>query len=234
MHLYKYDKISKEYLGYFDAYLDPLETALKGEDVYVIPPCSVLEAPNPPVNPQNTVRYNEEEKKWEEIEDHRGLRVWTEKGDPVIIHDLGKIPENYLLERPVSLKEFKEIKTDEIKKCYNEAYFKKIVKNEVEVSIEDSSKIEGAVKGFGEFRYISVNLGDDVLEGTKEELEEIVKELYIRSMLLTRIRKSLIIEVREKKSKEQVEEVVIDFNIEEEVKKLKSLPIEELSNEFNS
>ena len=109
MRLYKYKEGTKEYIGYFEAYLDPLESLNKGEDIYVIPPCSTPIAPFIPSS-HHTVIFNELEGKWEEVEDNRGIVVWDEYGSSFKITELGPIPEGFFKERIMPLKEIKEIK----------------------------------------------------------------------------------------------------------------------------
>ena len=61
-----------------------------------------------------------------------------------------------------------------------------------------------------------------------QEIEEIVKEIYIRERLLAKKKRDYIKEIMRARSVKSVGDIEIDFNISKEVKRLVKLNIEEL------
>lgn len=230
MILYSYKSDTKEYEGELEASIDPLETEIQGKTVYAFPPYTTEIAPFTPKS-GNTVIFNENKREWEEVEDHRGLEVWTKEGTPYYVDFLGPIPQEYLLEKPVSLKELKEIKVEEVNSQYREEYLKRVKVENVNVNIEDSLEIKNKLLCFGEFGTFTVTVNNIPYTFTKEEAEDIIKFLYIRSMLLSERRTEILKVITSLKSKEKIAEFKIDFKVNE--KEFQKLAKEELKKRFN-
>ena len=226
MFLYKYDRETREYLGYFEAYTDPLESLIQGKEVYVYPPCSTDIIP-PKLREGFIPVFNEEEMKWEEVENNRGLVIWNKDGKSFILSALGPVPEGYTLEKPVTLKELKEEKVKEINELYNKEYEAPIKLHKVEIAINDTALLRNRLEAFREFGCINYK---DV-DLSVEEAEEIIKFLYIRSMLLPKKKKELMEEVMLLKDKEEVKNFSIDFNLNME--EYTGLLTEELREKFS-
>ena len=210
MILYDYDASTKEYLGYFEAPLDPLETIRQGKEVYAYPAHSTdIE----PIEFREGYAIVFNGTGWEYVEDHRGLVMW-DRDKKIVITALGPIPENYSLEKVLSLKELKENKEEEIKNIYNELYRGKVELYGVKVCLEDSSNIKRQIDAFGEYGSIVINEEEVV---STEEAKDIVKYLYIRSMLLLKRKKELLNKVASCKKEEDVKalEVSFDINVDE-------------------
>ena len=230
MKIYRYDEHTKEYLGYMEAYLDPLETLQQGHDVFVIPPYFTPIKPEQPKD-DSTVIFNGE--KWEVIEDNRGLKVYDKKsGKEHVITELGAIPESYSKIKPIFIEDLKAKCIADITAKANEERNKKYIIGEITGSVEALPELMKLLGNFGSFTTISITQGDEDIQVTKAELEEVIKNLYIRSMLIPRRKKELLKEVNSCRSKSKLQEFTFDFDIEKEVKKLTKLTIEELNEEF--
>lgn len=68
---YNYDRTTKEFLNETDASLDPLETELAGEDVFLLPANATFVAP-PSVEANEMQVWDEEVESWEIQDDFRG------------------------------------------------------------------------------------------------------------------------------------------------------------------
>lgn len=231
MRIYKYDVNTKEYLGYMEAYLDPLETVKQKRDVYVIPPNFTTIKPEQPKD-DSTVIFNGKE--WVMVEDNRGLKVYDKKSSKeLVITELGAIPEGYSLEKPIFLEDLRTDCIGAINKAADEARRKVYVIKGIEGSVEILPELMKHLDEFGSFNVINIVQGNEDVQVTKEELEEAIKNLYIRSMLIPRRKKELLKEVNSCRSKSKLQEFVPNFNIEKEVNKLMKLTVEELNEEFS-
>ena len=231
MKIYRYDEHTKEYLGYMEAYLDPLETVQQGHNVYVIPPYFTTVKPEQPKD-DSTVIFNGEA--WEVIEDNRGLKVYDKKsGKEHVITELGSIPENYSTTKPVLIEDLRAKCIAEIKIKANEARVKKHTICEITGSVETLPELMKELNNFGIFATINLIQGDKDIQVTKAELEKAIKNLYIRSMLIPRRKKELLKEVNSCRSKAKLQEFTFDFDIEKEVNKFMKLTTEELNEEFS-
>lgn len=226
MLLYKYDETTKEYLGYFEAYIDPLETRIQGKDVYVYPPCTTDKVP-PELREGYVSVFNLENNNWEEFEDHRGLVVWNKDGEEILVDTIGAIPNGLFIERPVSCKELKDEKLLEIREAYSKALDEKVKVGEISACIEDAALLRNRVEAFKDFGNITFE--DSVL--TIEEAEEVIKYLYIRSFLLLEKKNSLVKELLSLKSKEKIKEFKVDFSLD--MKEYLDLSIEDLREKFS-
>ena len=199
MKLYKYDVNTKEYLGYMEAYLDPLETIKQGRDVYVIPPNFTTVKPEQPTD-DSTVIFDGTQ--WITVEDNRGLKFYDKKnGKELVIGELGAIPEGYVLDKPIFLEDLRTNCIKVIDKAADEARRKVHVVNGIEGSAQELAELIKHLDEFGSFNVINIVQGNEDVQVTKEELEEAIKNLYIRSMLIPRRKKELLKEVNSCRSK---------------------------------
>mgnify|MGYP001461091190 FL=1 len=101
MNVYRYDELTKEYIGYEEALLDPLETEQQGENIYLLPANATFTAPTESqdgyVNVWNGTA-------WEQVEDNRGVEYWLPEdtyGAPAReMKELGALPEGATLTPP--------------------------------------------------------------------------------------------------------------------------------------
>lgn len=119
---YRYNAETFEFLGETLTQLDPLESKMVGEEVYLLPSNCTFEEPFEKregfVNVWNG-------QNWEEVEDHRGQLYWletdTHDSEPKIQKELGTLPNGATLTRPpLSLEEVKLQKVAELKERRNE------------------------------------------------------------------------------------------------------------------
>ena len=231
MKIYRYHEITKEYLGYMEAYLDPLETIQQGHDVYVIPPFFTTVRPEKPEG-DGTVVFDGE--KWIPAEDNRGLKIYDKKnGRELIITELGTIPEEYTTTKPIFIEDLRANCIKAINTKADAERRKAYIIKDIVGSVETLPELMKLLNNFGSFNTINIVQGDKDVQVTKEELEEAIKNLYIRSMLIPRRKKELIKEVNSCRSKSKLQEFTPYFDIDKEVKKLMKLTIEELNGEFS-
>ena len=94
MKIYLYDGITKEYIETLDAYLDPAETAIKGEPIYMYPANSTdIE---PPVINENEVAVFEDNK-WVIKKDYRGQYQCNEALEVSTVETIGELEEGYVV-----------------------------------------------------------------------------------------------------------------------------------------
>lgn len=115
IYTYKFSEDTKEFLYKEEAFLDPLETKLKGENVYLLPASSTFVPCELEEQDKKAIVWNGES--WEYVEDHRqkrdsggviiessGTPFWMEgdtwESQPRYITELGPLPENAILEKP--------------------------------------------------------------------------------------------------------------------------------------
>lgn len=103
--IYHYND-NKEYTESSIAFLDPLETELKGEDVYLLPPNSTLV--EPPLFEENyAIIWNENE--WIKVEDYREKEYWpagsSYYSSPLKMEKVGPLPDGASLTRPEKTEE---------------------------------------------------------------------------------------------------------------------------------
>lgn len=226
MKIYKYSERTKEYLGYMEAYLDPLETSKQGKEVFVIPPYFTTVKPKIPQKGY-TMLFNGEN--WKEAEDHRGLIVYNKKtGNEKVLTELGPIPDIYQLEKPVFLEELRISKINELDEAVNSIKREVSEVNGIKSSVENWVELLRYLPAFGLFTTVNVN--DTMV--TKEELEEAIKYFHIKSILLTKKREEMLSTINSMRSKKKLQEMVISINIEDEIKDLMKLSKEELSERF--
>lgn len=117
MNVYRYDEITKEYIGYEEALLDPLETEQQGENIYLLPANATFTAPTEPQEGYVNVWNGEA---WGQVEDNRGVEYWLpeDKFDAPArkMKELGALPEGATLTPPEqSLDELKTAKIASLK-----------------------------------------------------------------------------------------------------------------------
>lgn len=113
MNVYRYDELTKEYIGTEEALLDPLETEQQEKEVYLLPANATFTAP--PAEKEGFARvWNGEA--WQEVEDHRGTEYWLPGdvyGTPAHeMTELGPLPEGATTTAPE--KTLDELKADKI------------------------------------------------------------------------------------------------------------------------
>jgi len=99
MNIYRYHPDTYEYLGTSGARIDPLETAKRGEEVYLIPANATPDQPPQAGANQAARRISSA---WELVDDYRGQEYWhKDTGEKITITDLGvTIPDEYPLQAP--------------------------------------------------------------------------------------------------------------------------------------
>lgn len=225
MILFKYRNDTKEYIGYLEACLDPLETMIQGKKIYAYPPCTTEVAP-PELREGYALLFNEEENTWEEVEDHRGQIVWDSLGNSFVIDILGELPKGYTLKRIPTLKEVKDKKIKEISEAYRSQCNLKVKVGNINASIEDAPRLSNSLTAFRKFGNFSYITEDEAVMINVAEAEEAIKFLYIRSILLPKRKSDLIKKVNNSKSIEEVNKITPDFKLNEN--KYMKISLEEL------
>ena len=112
MQVYKYDELTKEYIGVETAFLDPLETEIQGKEVYLLPANATFVEPTVKDGYANVWTGEA----WEQVEDNRNKEYWLDSdpyGTPArVMKELGAFPENAVFTAPV--KPFEMVKTDKL------------------------------------------------------------------------------------------------------------------------
>ena len=93
MLVYNYDEITKEYIGYEEASLDPEETKKQKKDIYLIPANATSK--KPPTVKKNEVAVFEDN--WVIKPDYRGQYMVDDEMQPTEIKDIGDLPLGYVL-----------------------------------------------------------------------------------------------------------------------------------------
>ena len=226
MRLYGYNKNSKEYIGYMDAYVDPLESEIQKKSVFVIPPYFTEVEPAIPKE-GNTMVFDGST--WSEVEDHRGLIVYDKKtGKELTISELGSIPSGYQIEKPILLEELRSEKIKEVNETADSLRKEECEVSGIKRSVETWVDLVGKLSIFEFFSNVAI---DDVVL-TKEELEEILKYFHIRSMLIVKERLRLLKQINSTRSKKKLLEFTSSFNIEGQMQELMKLSKEELNERF--
>ena len=112
MQVYKYDEITKEYIGAEIAMVDPLESELQGKEIYLLPANVTFEKPNL----QDGFASVWNGTQWENIEDNRGKEYWLDTdtfGTPAkTMKDLGAFPAGAVFTAPA--KTLEELKAQKL------------------------------------------------------------------------------------------------------------------------
>lgn len=108
MNVYKYDEKTKEFIGTEEALLDPLETELQGENVYLLPANATFIEPTEAQEGYVNVWNGEA---WEQVEDNRGVEYWLPEdkfgASAREMKELGALPEGATLTPPEQTQEEK-------------------------------------------------------------------------------------------------------------------------------
>ena len=130
MQVYKYDEQNKEYIGTEQALIDPLETELQGETIYLQPANATFEKPNL----QDGFASVWNGTQWENIENNRGKEYWLDTdtfGTPAkTMKELGVFPANAVFTAPQkTLEQLKQDKINEFKSIRDTKEVKPIAYN---------------------------------------------------------------------------------------------------------
>lgn len=93
MLVYNYNPITKEYIGYSSAELDPEETKIQGKDVYLVPANATFKEPPNVKKNQIQVFRND----WYIEPDFRGQYMVDDEMQPAEVKDIGDLPLGYAL-----------------------------------------------------------------------------------------------------------------------------------------
>lgn len=93
MIIYNYDSITKEYIGSCEASLDPQETINQGKNIYLIP-ADATDIKPPTAQTNEVVIYDNG---WRIEADFRGQYIVNENMSPILIKEIGAIPEGYIV-----------------------------------------------------------------------------------------------------------------------------------------
>lgn len=94
---YFYDQISGQYLYESNAYIDPMQSNIKGYQVYLLSANATFEMP---LQSKQGYAVIWNGNAWQYMEDHRGLIVWKSYEQSLQIRQFGKIPQGYSIQRP--------------------------------------------------------------------------------------------------------------------------------------
>ena len=101
MKLVYYYNENKEFTFCEEAQLDPLESELQGREIYLLPADATFTEPN---QLRDGFVQIWEDECWKEVEDHRGKEYWLSGAsyydEPLIMTEIGPLPEGASLERP--------------------------------------------------------------------------------------------------------------------------------------
>ena len=150
----------------------------------------------------------------------------------LIITELGPIPKGYSKEKPVTLKDLKDKKINELKKNFEESWATPVKVAKAEATIDDSFKFTSLLTKFENYKKICYKDDEQTVIMNREEVEELVKRLYLKSILLAKKKENILKEVANCKSKKKLQEIEISFDVEEEVNNLLPLTDEEINKEF--
>jgi hypothetical protein len=90
MKYYSLDPITKEYTGFNEvAQIDPKESELAGEDVYLCPAHATLVQP-PETGANEVAVWDDELERWNVLEDFRGQKYWNRQADEFEITEIGE------------------------------------------------------------------------------------------------------------------------------------------------
>ncbi len=111
MKIFNYDRKTNEFTSCSEARLDPMETALRKENVFLLPACATFEEPPATGENEKAVFQNG---KWSVVPDYRGetfFRIDTK--EEVKIAELGVAPDGNLTEsRPGKTSKWDETKEE--------------------------------------------------------------------------------------------------------------------------
>lgn len=234
MIVHTYDNKTKEYTGETIVFIDPVKSERLGREVFAFPSyCTEVEIPL--CKEGYVLVFDEKNKVWNEVEDHRGTVVFNKKtAKEFLVTELGKIPDTCTFEKPLTLNELRVQKVEEVENKYKEALEEVVKVGKIEKRANEWEDLSRSSAVPASFKLVPVFIEKkDTVFVTREEMSEAVKYFYIRCMLLTLKNKELKKEVASAKSKKQLNELVIDFNIDKEIKEYMKLSEDELNEKFS-
>ena len=212
MRIYLYDEITKEYLYSEEAFKDPLESALKGESVYILPPNGTFVEPRFPYGMANIWNGTA----WEQVEDNRGKEYWLDTDEynaPArVMEELGKFPENAVFEAPKqTLESAREEKLSELKKIRDEMEVQTIEYNYHFFDFDDKARERlshalTALSVSGE-SIMWTTADDEDVEVTSNDIAGIIASAAVRSDSLHKQYRALKDKVNSLETVEEVKEV---------------------------
>lgn len=193
MNVYKYDELTKEYIGTETAHLNPLETELQGKEVWLLPANATFDMP---MIVKDGYAQVYKDGVWNYIEDNRGKEYWLaddEYGTPArTMKELGVFPANAVFEAPKKpLDLAKEDKKTELKSMrdglevepilYNGNYFDYDEKARDRINAGIIS-LDVATKALGKEATISWTTADDTEAiVTANDLRGVIANVAVRS-----------------------------------------------------
>ena len=219
MNVYKYND-NGEYTGMEEALLDPLETELKGENVYLLPANATFT--EPPAEKEGFARvwYGEN---WQEAEDHRGTKYWLPGdayGTPA--HEmkaLGALPEGATLTPPEkTLDEVKVDKTAALKAERDQKEVLPIEYNGNSYDYDDKARdrIDAAIIALdmagaeATLKWTTADNADTIV--TAQDLRNIIAAVAMRSNTLHEQYRTAKEAVNAAETKEEVEAITLKGN----------------------
>ena len=235
MKVYLYDEDTKELTGMTEVGLDPVRSEREGRAVYAFPPCCTNLIPEAPKEHEIAI-YNESDKCWEYHEDYRGTVVFNKKtGEPLTVPEIGPLPEGYVLERPVFLKEEKAKKLKEIQELFDILKVGKFQHNNFNETLEFRFKIKSMMVGMKKEEYeIMENSKGEAVKASKEVLEDLYKFYTYVDRLLIIKKANAVKAINKCKSLSSLEKIKIDVNIEKEAETLMKMTKEEVEEYFKN
>jgi hypothetical protein len=154
MLVYNYNPITKEYIDYSNAELDPEETKIQGKDVYLIPANATLKEPPNVKKNQIQVFHND----WYIEPDFRGQYMVGEEMQPIEIKEIGDLPLGYALITEEQIELLTEKGTNYfiiqngkliVNPNYEEEQAEKERERILNLSMTRSDFFDGTIKAFG-------------------------------------------------------------------------------------
>ena len=229
MQLYRYDKITKEYIGELPALPDPLASKAAGTTIYVIPPyCTTIK---PKLEEGKKAFFNGEG--WDITFDYRGRVIYKKtNGAREVITELGDIPKGYTFEKPVVLQDLKMEKVQEVSNKARQILEEKVDFGKLKAAISERIVFLHMLSNLGDKKFCVYTNGEEksvLLK--KEDLDDIEKRLYLVGILIPIKKDQIIKEIRKAKSKKELSAIELNFDISKELEECLQMTDQEL-NEF--
>lgn len=214
MNVYKYDELTKEYIGTEQALIDPLETKKQSKEIYLLPANATFEQPN--LQDGFASVFNGTQ--WENIEDNRGKEYWLDTDtfgtSAKTIKELGAFPTNAVFTAPA--KTLEQLKADKIAELKTERDSKEIQPIEYNGNLYDydekaRDRINVAIAALGDTGSISWTTADNKeVTVTGVDLRSVLIEVAKRSIALHKAYRAAREKVLNATTKEEVEQVVLN------------------------
>ena len=179
---YFYNETTKEYFYTGIAQLDPLESKLKGQDVYLCPANATFEEI---LQPKDGFSQIWDGQSWQYIEDHRGQEYWEEGSsyydNPKEMTELGSLPVGATITRPEKTEQ--ELEVERLVKAKSERadYVSKIIV-EVDDMLFDGDetsqdRMARSIIALNDGETVQWVLADNTIaQVTKEQLREALRK----------------------------------------------------------